>query len=71
MSRKRKNAYRRCPWHDYHSRCIYHVILNKTPSFPDFSHIEGIPGSRQWKPRAVPHPAGEVIALAFKAIKER
>ena len=71
MGRKRRNAYRRCPGHDYRSRCIYHIILNKALGFPDFSHIEGIPGSREWKPRAVPHAAGEVIALAFKAIKER
>ncbi|MDE6298801.1 MAG: hypothetical protein K2M10_04050 [Muribaculaceae bacterium] len=71
MGRKRKNAGRRAPWHDYRSRCIYHISLNKATGIADFSHIEGIPGSREWKPLAVPHPEGEVIGRALRAIKER
>lgn len=35
------NRILRAPWHDYHSRCIYMVTLNKNPLIGDFGILEG------------------------------
>lgn len=68
-SRKRHNARRRCPGHDYRSKCIYHIVLNKTPGVPDFSEVRGIVGSRQWPP--TPHRSfiGDVIGESISSLK--
>ena len=68
-SRKRIFAGQRCPGHDYYSRCIYHIVLNKALGIPDFSSISGIPGNRQWPPHINLSPWGEAIASALSNIK--
>lgn len=35
------NRILRAPWHDYHSRCIYMVTINKNPLIRDFGILEG------------------------------
>jgi len=35
------NNKRRAPWHDYNSRCIYMVTVNKHPATPAFGHLRG------------------------------
>ncbi|MDE6464084.1 MAG: hypothetical protein K2L16_05585 [Muribaculaceae bacterium] len=33
----------RAPWHDYTSRCIYMITINKSPRCPSFGKLEGSP----------------------------
>lgn len=64
------NSCRRATWHDYHSRCIYLITINKNSHTPAFSTLEGIPGSHDWKPRTIPTPTGEIIASCLSHIKD-
>lgn len=68
-SRKHKNAGVRCPGHDYRSKCIYHIVLNKAEGFPLFSEVTGSPGSLDFPPSVSLHPAGEIIHSAISALK--
>lgn len=68
-SRERYNAGKRASWHDYRDRSIYHIVLNKNAGIPDFSVITGIPGDRQWAPKAVPSFLGRVIGEAISSLK--
>ena len=69
MGRSRPNAGHRCEDHDYCSRCIYHIVLNKRPGFEDFSHISGCVGSHEYPPVAVRHKAGETTHQAISNLK--
>ena len=71
LSRKHPNAGFRCPGHDYRSRCIYHIVLNKADGFPDFSEVNGIPGNRQWPPKADRTAIGQIIFEAISNIKSK
>lgn len=69
LSRKHPNAGIRCPGHDYRSRCIYHIVLNKADGFPDFSEVVGIPDNHQWPPKTALSDAGQIIFEAISNIK--
>lgn len=63
------NAGFRCPGHDYYSRCIYHIVLNKAKGIPDFSEITGEPGSHDNPPFARQSRIGALIASALSSLK--
>lgn len=63
------NGCRRAPWHDYRSRCIYMITINRAPGILPFSTLAGIPGSHDWKPRTVLTPTGEIIASCLSGLK--
>lgn len=67
--RTRQNGRIRCPGHDYRSRCIYHIVLNKAPGIPDFSTVIGIPADRDWRPRTELTPIGKAVATAISGLK--
>ncbi|MDE7413392.1 MAG: hypothetical protein K2N05_06345 [Muribaculaceae bacterium] len=67
--RKHPNAGIRCPGHDYRSRCIYHIVLNKAEGFPLFSEVKGIPGDRQWPPKVEVTEIGRIIGDAISSLK--
>lgn len=69
LSRKHPNAGIRCPGHDYRSRCIYHIVLNKADVFPSFSNVVGIPDNRQWPPKTDLTPEGQISFEAISNIK--
>lgn len=69
FSRKHPNAGIRCPGHDYRSRCIYHIVLNKADRFPDFSEVVGIPDDHRWPPRTALSEVGKIIFEAISNIK--
>ncbi len=69
FSRRRKYAGQRCPGHDYYSKCIYHIVLNKREGIPDFSIVIGSIGSREWPPCVDPQAAGKVIYKALSELK--
>lgn len=60
----------RCPGHDYYSRCIYHIVLNKADYIPRFSEIVGTLHDRNWPPYAQLTPTGQHIAEAISALKQ-
>lgn len=60
----------RCPGHDYYSRCIYHIVLNKADYIPRFSEITGTLTDRNWPPFAQLSPTGQHIADALSALKQ-
>lgn len=70
FSRQHPNAGIRCPGHDYRSRCIYHIVLNKDESFPIYSKVIGIPGNRQWPPKTELTAEGQIIHKAISHIKD-
>ncbi len=63
------NGSRRAPWHDYYDRSIYMITINKAAHVAPFSTVMGRPGSRDWKPRAVPTPIGEMIGHNISSLK--
>lgn len=63
------NGCRRVPWHDYRSRCIYMITINRAPGILPFSTLAGIPGSHDWKPRTALTPTGEIIASCISELK--
>lgn len=63
------NGRQRAPWHDYRSKCIYMITLNSSKEIGAFSSLTGIPGDRQWPPRAVNTSIGEIIAANISALK--
>lgn len=63
------NGCRRAPWHDYRSRCIYMITINRAPGILPFSSLAGIPGSHDWKPRTILTPTGEIIASCISELK--
>lgn len=67
--RTRQNGRVRCPGHDYRSKCIYHIVLNKAPGIPDFSAVIGIPGNHDWKPRTQLSTVGDAVAAAISSLK--
>lgn len=69
FSRKHPNAGIRCPGHDYRSRCIYHIVLNKADRFPDFSEVVGIPDDHRWPPKTELSDVGKIIFEAISNIK--
>ena len=71
LSRKHPNAGIRCPGHDYRSRCIYHIVLNKADGFPDFSEVIGIPDNHQWPPKTALSDVGKIIFEAISNIKSK
>ena len=64
------NGCRRAIWHDYRSRCIYLITINKNESIPEFSKLSGIPGDHQWKPKLVLFPIGEIIGNKLSDLKK-
>ena len=70
MGRSRKIAGRRCPNHNYRSRCQYHIILNKAAGVGDFSQIVGCIGSHHNPPFTKLNPSGRIITEAFSKLKE-
>lgn len=71
LSRNHPNAGIRCPGHNYRSRCIYHIVLNKAADFPIFSNIVGIPDNRQWPPKTALSDVGKIIFEAISNIKSK
>ncbi len=69
--RKHPNAGFRCQGHDYHSRCIYHIVLNKASGLPVFAEITGIPGDHDWAPVSKLTPIGNCIAKAISSLKTK
>lgn len=69
FSRKHHNAGIRCPGHDYTSKCIYHIVLNKSPGIPDFSSVEGYVGNHQWPPCVRHTELGKIIGTALSSLK--
>ena len=69
FSRVRKYAGIRCPGHDYRSRCIYHIVLNKAENIPDFSRIVGFVGSHDWPPAVSLSQIGQIIAKCLSRMK--
>lgn len=69
FSRVRKYAGVRCPGHDYRSRCIYHIVLNKADGIPLFSEVIGIVGNHDWPPTVRLHETGNIIASCLSRIK--
>lgn len=69
--RNHHNAGIRCPGHDYQSRCIYHIVLNKAPGIDDFSQIGGEIDNHEWPPRAVLSPIGQTIASALSSLRHQ
>lgn len=55
----------RCPNHDYHSRCIYHIVLNKARGISDYSQVVGSPGSTVQPPDVRLSPVGHCIGEAI------
>lgn len=68
FSRIRKYAGVRCPGHDYRSRCIYHIVLNKAENIPDFSQVIGIVGNHDWPPTVKLSETGQIIATCLSKI---
>ena len=65
-----QNGCRRASWHDYHSRSIYMISINRASEiFTPFSELRGIPGNRDWPPTAVPTHTGRIIGECISAIK--
>lgn len=62
---------RRAPWHDYRSRCIYMITMNRAKGVPCFSYLRGTLGSHSRRPHTILSPLGEVIASCISALKER
>lgn len=69
LSRKHPNAGIRCPGHNYRSRCIYHIVLNKADEFPVFSAVVGLPDNHQWVPKTELSDVGKIIFEAISNIK--
>lgn len=65
------NGARRAPWHDYHSRCIYMITINRVRNVPDFAVIKGTLTDRNWPPVAEPTALGRVIKQKLSEIKKR
>lgn len=59
---------RRAKWHDYRSRRIYMITINKASGVPHFSQICGTLGSESDKPRAVLSPLGKMISAKITAL---
>ena len=70
FSRASKYAGIRCPGHDYRSRCIYHIVLNKANDIPDFSQVVGIVGNHDWPPAVNLSQIGQIIAKCLSSIKK-
>lgn len=64
------NGCRRAIWHDYRSRCIYLITINKNKGIPEFSKLSGIPGDHQWKPKTVLTSIGEIIMIKLSDLKK-
>ena len=65
------NNYHRAPWHDYKSRCIYHITISKSPEAPYFGHVVGDINSEfgeQNYPCCLESTIGKVIFFNIKAI---
>lgn len=61
----------RAPWHDYMSKCSYHITLMKSPQMPPFGHLAGdfhlpigAPGSSYIKAS----PLGKAVKAALREI---
>lgn len=61
----------RARWHDYRSRCIYHITLMKSPEMPPFGRLAGSSAIRPGQPGA-PYIActelGEAVKIALRQI---
>ena len=65
--------YQRAPWHDYKSRCIYHITITKSPEAPYFGHVVGDINSEfgeQNYPCCLESTIGKVIFFNIKAISK-
>ena len=71
FSRARKYAGIRCKGHDYRSRCIYHIVLNKADNVSNFSQVVGFVGSHDWPPSIQLSSSGECIAKAISNLKSK
>lgn len=70
-SRKHNNAGRRKPNHDYRSRCIYHIVINKAEKIADFAKVKGDPESHEWQTICEYTPIGDIISEALSSIKQK
>lgn len=65
------NNTRRAPWHDYKSRCLYHITITKSPDVPSLGHVRGDINAEYGDvnyPRCVESAIGKVIFFNIKAI---
>lgn len=63
----------RAPWHDYKSRCIYHITLNKSPMTPAFGHLAGNSAIRPGNdgcPYVVSSATGNAVKTALRQLSE-
>lgn len=67
----RPNAGKRKLNHDYRSRCIYHIVLNKAGGIPDFSEVIGEVDNHQWPPAVRLQSTGNVAAKALSSLKAK
>lgn len=63
--------YQRAAWHDYKSRCMYHITITKSPEAPYFGHVIGDINAQYGEenyPRCIESAVGKVIFFNIKAI---
>ena len=63
--------YHRAPWHDYKSRCIYHITITKSPDAPSLGHVIGDINAEfgdENYPRCIESAIGKVVFFNIKAI---
>lgn len=61
----------RADWHDYKSKCIYHITLMKNPDMPRFGYIAGdcsIPAGSRGSSYLSASPLGRVVKEALREI---
>lgn len=60
----------RAPWHDYTSRCIYHITIRKRSDIADFGHITGDYRLRPGLPGSPYLEASAIETAVKKCIRE-
>lgn len=61
----------RCPGHDYTSRCIYHIVLNKSEGVAPFSSISGSYENPYVRPVVARSAIGEIITQELTNLKSQ
>lgn len=63
--------YYRAPWHDYKSKCTYHITLMKNPEMPLFGNLAGdfrLPAGSPGSSYIKASPLGQAVKAALKEI---
>ncbi len=63
----------RARWHNYRSRCIYHITLLKNPTMPSFSSLSGdwrIPVGNRGSSYIASSPLGRSVKAALREISQ-